>query len=395
MRRLTELVFNRDYVRSEAGSRNGYTTKIHTTIHELNRAQWDQVTGKNSIVRSHAYIAAIEASSINDCEYFYPVVSDTAGRMIGHACVYTITTDFSQLLPKPLQSTCKFVRRLWPRFLFAKITECASPMTPSHGISILENEKSQNIVREIGRAIEQVARSQSSKLVVIRDFLRDERDTYDVLLGDGFNLVSNMPLARIRVRWKTYDEYLSCMRAKYRKDVKRRLLRARRSGQEVCTLTSFADRSEQWVEQSRTVFEKTKGFKREVLTRGYYEYMDRQLGAQSELVAAKRGGCLVAHGMILHDDIDTIATYFGRDRGPASQEWFQLVNEVIRIGIERKSNYVNLGLGSYDAKTNVGADVEPLYVYSKSTVTVVNCLMKLFHGTMEYPIDKVKRVFHE
>ena len=54
-----------------------------------------------------------------------------------------------------------------------------------------------------------------------------------------------------------------------------------------------------------------------------------------------------------------------------------------------------LGLGSYDAKTNVGADVEPLYVYSKSTVTIVNCLMKLFHGTMEYPIDKVKRVFHE
>jgi predicted N-acyltransferase len=392
---LRRKIRNRTGGARQIDSPDGFTTTVYESIHDLDRRQWDQITGANALVRSHDYLAAIEAASINDCKYFYPVVLDKTGALVGHACVYTITTDFSQLLPKHVKSIAYLVRRLWPKFLRFKVTECASPMTASHGISILAGKDSATIIREIGRAIEKIAESQCSNLVVIRDFLTHEREIFDSLLDDDFNVVSNMPLARIRVRWSSYEEYLSSMRSKYRKDVKRRLLRARRAGQEVCTVTSFGDNSKQWVEQSRTVFEKTKGFKREVLGCGYYEHMDRQLGERSVLVAAKRDQRFVAHGMILHDDVDTIATYFGRDRGPASQEWFQLVNEVIRIGIERKSNYVNLGLGSYDAKTNVGADVEPLYVYSKSTIAFVNWLMKLFRGTMEYPIDNAKRVFHE
>jgi len=197
------------------------------------------------------------------------------------------------------------------------------------------------------------------------------------------------------VRWNSYDEYLASMRSRYRKDVKRRLRRARKSGQEVGTLDSFAEQSSLWVTQARTVYENTKGFKREILPRGYYENMDRKLGSRSVLVAAKRDGAVVAHGMVLHDDRDTIATYFGRNPGPASQEWFHLVNEVIRIGIERNSSYINLGLGSYDAKSNVGADVEPLYVYSKSTIIPVNWLMKLLPGTMDCPREDPKRVFHD
>jgi hypothetical protein len=150
-----------------------------------------------------------------------------------------------------------------------------------------------------------------------------------------------------------------------------------------------------WVEQARTVYENTKGFKREILPSGYYENMDRQLGEKSVIVAAERDGRFVAHGMVLHDDSDTIATYFGRNRGPASEEWFHLVNEVIRIGIDRKSTYINLGLGSYDAKSNVGADVEPLFVYSKSVIAPVNWLMRLVPQTMAYPVREPKRVFHD
>lgn len=73
-----------------------------------------------------------------------------------------------------------------------------------------------------------------------------------------------------------------------------------------------------------------------------------------------------------------VAKRGGRDRGPVSQQWFELVSEVIRIGIERKSTYINLRLGAYDAKLSIGADLVPLHVYSKSSVGVINYLMKLF-----------------
>jgi predicted N-acyltransferase len=371
-----------------------YSTKIHESILEIDATAWDSIIGTNALVRSHAYLAAIESSSINDCKHFYPVISNPSGIVVAHASVYTITTDFSQLLPSVLRSVCGIVRRRWVRFLQIKITECASPLSASHGISFSSDDDPVLLIREISMAIEAVAKSENSPLIVIRDFLTSERTRFDSLLTSGYNLVSNMPLARIRIRWRSYDEYLASMRARYRKDVKRRLMSAERRGQKVSTITAFGCDAALWVRQVRTVFEHTKGFKREVISSDYYEHMDRNLGDKSVLVAAMREGRFVAHGMVLHDDTATIATYFGRDPGAANQEWFQLVNEVIRIGIDRKSEFINLGLGSYDAKTNVGADIEPLYVYSKSTVPFVNWLMRVFRGTMEYSMNEKKRVFH-
>ncbi|MGY8796602.1 MAG: hypothetical protein ACKVJN_16040, partial [Woeseiales bacterium] len=119
-------------------------------------------------------------------------------------------------------------------------------------------------------AIEAVAKSENSPLIVIRDFLTSERTRFDSLLTSGYNLVSNMPLARIRIRWRSYDEYLASMRARYRKDVKRRLMSAERRGQKVSTITAFGCDAALWVRQVRTVFEHTKGFKREVISSDYY-----------------------------------------------------------------------------------------------------------------------------
>tara|TARA_Y100000588_G_scaffold348925_1_gene398915 strand:- start:4356 stop:5639 length:1284 start_codon:yes stop_codon:yes gene_type:complete len=372
-----------------------YCTKIYTSIHEIDAGAWDSILGENGLIRSHAYLAAVEAASIEDCKYFYPVITDLNGQIVAHACVYTIVTDFAQLLPNSLTWFSHLARRVWKRFLHVRITECASPLSASHSISIISGTERKSLIRKIGKAVNSIARAQHSSLLVVRDFLTADRNEFDSLLLDGYNLVSNMPLARIRVRWDSYEEYLSSMRSRYRKDVKRRLRTAEKSGQEVRILESFSEQSELWVEQARTVRENTKGFKREILPPGYYQHMDSKLGEKSLLVAAKRDGRIVAHGMVLHDDSDTIATYFGRNRGPASQEWFHLVNEVIRIGIDRKSNYINLGLGSYDAKSNVGADVEPLFVYSKSTITWVNWLMRLIPRTMDFSIKDPKRVFHD
>ncbi len=374
---------------------SNYKVAVYDSIHEIDPQAWDAIVGVNGLVRTHTYLAAVEAASVNDCRYFYPVVMNEDGQIVAHACVYAIATDFVQLLPKPLALVALGVRRVWKRFLHVTITECAAPLSASHSISIIPGQKRKPLIRRIAEAVDSIARSQRSRLVVIRDFLIADRDDFDTLLDNGYNLVSNMPLARIRVRWDSYDDYLASMRSRYRKDLKRRIRKAEGAGQEVRVLQCFGERSELWVEQARTVRDNTKGFKREILPPGYYENMDHKLGSKSVLVAAARNDRIVAHGMVLHDDSDTIATYFGRNRGPASHEWFHLVNEVIRIGIERKSTYINLGLGSYDAKSNVGADVEPLFVYSKSTVAPVNWLMRLFPGTMDFSITEPKRVFHD
>ncbi|MGR8950728.1 MAG: GNAT family N-acetyltransferase [Gammaproteobacteria bacterium] len=371
-----------------------YTTKLFRSISEIPSEKWDAVSGGQELARSHAYLLAVERASVNDAQYFYPVVFDNE-EIVAHCCVYTISTDFRQMLPRFAQSLVTLCRRIFNDFLIIRVTECCSPLVADHSMSTIDDPTRPALIARLGQAIEDLARQENSPLIVIRDFLQEDREIFDVLRQQGFNVVSNMPLARIRVRWDSYDNYLSAMRSRYRKDVKRRLRRAERTGQKVRRIENFGDLASTWVKQAAVVFENTKGFKREQLARSYYENVNSELPQQSELLAIERDGALVAHGMLVNDEKNTTATYFGRDPGKPNSEWFQLMNEVIRIGIDRKSKYINLGLGSYDAKANVGADVEPLFVYSKSRYRLINGLMKLVPRTMDCRSSPTKRVFHD
>lgn len=374
---------------------DGWQVRIFDSIHALPAADWDEIAGPAAAPRSHAYLAAIEASGINDCRYFYPVVYDAAGRVLAQACVYTITTDLTQTLPQRWQPLAAVVRRLWPGFLQVKITECASPLVPGHSISIRPGAPRAALLRRLGRVVADLARREGSRLVVFRDFLDAERGDADALFEEGYNRASNMPLARIRVRWNTYEEYLDAMRSRYRKDLKRRLERVERGGQRALRLLRFAEQAALWAEQVATMYDRSKSFKRERIGARYYEEIERIPADNRMVLAAERDGHLVAHGLVLFDAEHTVATYFGRDAGPPGNEWFHLLNEVIRLGIERGSRYICLGLGSYDAKSLVGADFEPLHCYARSTLSWVNWLMRRVPDRMARPEVRARRIFRD
>ncbi len=305
----------------------GWRVRIHDSINDIEPAAWDGIVGDAAAPRSHAYLRAIEASGINDCRFFFPVVYDAAGRVLAHACVYIITTDLSQTLPARLQRMAAAVKRLWRGFLEVRITECASPLVPGHSISVRSGAPRAALMRELGRVVADIARRQRSRLVVFRDFTDEERADADALVAVGYNRASNMPLARIRVRWRSYDEYLDAMRSRYRKDLKRRLERVQRTGQRALRLTQFADRAGLWAEQVATMYDRSKSFKRERISARYYTEIERIPAGNRMVVAAERDGHAVAHGLVLFDAEHTIATYFGRDAGPPGNEWFHLLNE--------------------------------------------------------------------
>ena len=390
---LPAAVFTAGRGTEQAATR--YRTVVVTAIRDIDAARWDELSGASAVVRSHAYLDAVEQSGINDCRYYYPVVYNQHDEIVAHACVYTISTDFSQLLPARLQRWVAGLRRVWPRFMSARITECASPLVAGHGISIRAGEDRPALLRELESAVNAIARSTMSGLIVIRDFLNVERDGADELLRQGYALRMNMPLARIRVRWASYEDYLASMRARYRKDVKRRLQRATANGQQVMRLSAFGEHAETWAAQAQLVLARAQRFKRERLGPAYYANMDRKLGVHSLMLVACRDERMVAHGMVLTDNENTIATFFGREAGRPSAEWFSLMNEVIKLGIERQSRYIHLGLGSYDAKVLVGADVEPLYLYCRTRFAPLNWLIRLVPELMGPRGKPRKRIFHD
>ncbi len=372
-----------------------YRTMILTSVTDIDPQRWDRLVGPAAITRSHAYLSAVEAAAIPECRYFYPVVFNARNEIVAHACVYTIGTDFAQLLPRALQRLVEVARRIRPTLLKARITECASPLVAGHSLSVAIDAPRARLIARLVDATADIAWDEGSSLVVIRDFLPEETDVVEALQERGFNCVANMPLARIRVRWNSHEEYLAAMKPRYRKDVVRRLRRAREPGLTVRRIEQFGDAAQTWLRQVLVVQQAGSRFKREVLTEEYYRQMDRRLGRDSCLLVAERDGEAVAHGMVITDRDNTVATFFGREAGKPGREWFLLVDEVIRAGIERRSRHIHLGLGSYEAKALVGAESLPLTILCRSRYRLVNWLMRRIPGIVNRSARPAPEIFRD
>ncbi|MGH8597631.1 MAG: hypothetical protein ACREXT_13315, partial [Gammaproteobacteria bacterium] len=153
---------------SPAAASHGQALRIRIlqSIHEIDAARWNALCGRNALPRSHAYLAAVEASGISDCRFYYPIIFNADNTILAHACVYTITTDFAQLLPRLAQSAVRGIRRWWPRFLFARITECASPLMIGHSISMRPGEDNDRLLHELADTVASIARAERSAILV-------------------------------------------------------------------------------------------------------------------------------------------------------------------------------------------------------------------------------------
>ena len=384
-----------DWQTSEGGveTRSDLEVRIFSSIESITPGEWDSLCGEHAVTRSHDYLRAVEAARIEGITHYYLRVYDASGNAIAQAPAYVVVTDFGQLMPRFLIPALTRIRAWWPSLLTARITECATPLFAGLALSPNEAVARPAVIAALERAMNTIAKSENSRLLVFRDFFAHERDTLDLLKGVGYKCVNNLPLARIRVQWGTYQDYLDSMRSRYRKDLRRRFRKAERLGQTVKVVENFAGDAEQWSRQAEVIYCQAAGFKREAVNAEYYRQMNTCLGDNSKLLVVECEGKAMAHGMVIFDGENAVATFFGREAGPANGEWFLLMNEVVRMGIERRCRFINLGLGSYDAKSLVGAEEEPLYVFTRCTQPLLNGLIRLIADVMKRPPPTRNRPF--
>jgi len=369
-----------------------FTVEILDSLASITASEWDAV-GAGAVERSHAYLSAVLASDVPGCRFFFVVVRDHRGRLVARACAYTVTTDIAQLLPAPLRRLVALVRRAWPGLLALRSLECAAPLVAGHALAIAGHAPRARLLDLVAGALDDLARREACPLTVVHAFVEEERAEFDHLATRGYRLVRNLPLARLHLRWPDHAHYVAAMRPRYRADHRRRLRRATAAGQSVRRLAHFAELAALCARQAANVQEGAEGFKRERCGEAYYRTLDTALGEDSVLLVVERDGQVVAHGLVLLAPDCLVATFFGREAGPPRHEWFQLMDEVVHLAFERGVRTVNLGRGSYDAKSLVGADIEPLYCYARANRAPLGWLMRLKPGISDSHLLVSGRIF--
>ncbi len=190
-------------------------TKVLTSINDIPAEQWNSIVGRNRLICRHEYLRAVEASQINDCRFFYPVVYD-GKDIVAHACLYFISTELDALAKGGGRAAVGCVRKLWKQFLVLRTIECGSPVSLGSAISFRDGVDHVSALQSIVREAECLARQMKCNTVLFRDFYDSDVASYDSLSNQGYSRLQNLPCTRLRVRWDSFEDYLAAMRSRYR-----------------------------------------------------------------------------------------------------------------------------------------------------------------------------------
>lgn len=368
------------------------------SINAIDPVVWNSIVPRCRLICRHEYLRAVESSKINDCRYFYPVVYDDSGRVIAHACFYTISTELDSFAQGVVKQAICQIRRLWRSFLILRSVECGTPVALGNTISFIDGCDHQAVLGLLVMEIEAIARLNGVSVLLFRDFFESEKAEYDSLISRGFSVVPNLPTTRLEIKWSSFDQYLGHMRRKYRRRIQEamRLLDCPEVSVEV--VQDYGQYAETLVTLWRNVFDRAKEYKREVLTADMFRSLAANLPGDSSVLLVKINGNPVAFALLLYDGDTLVPLFCGLDYSHNERYalYMSLMNLEVRHAIDKGMKHVDFGITTLLPKQELGAEVLDLCMYMKHLNPLMNRIVPgAFRHMTPVPMKANLRVFKE
>lgn len=357
--------------------------KIYRSISEIDRTKWDAIVPKDRIICSHKYVELIEKAGVNEGRRYYVVVYDGA-EIVAHTFAYLMNTELDLLAQGPLKKAINLVRRVRKDFFVLRYLECGSPAEVGNVMSVKGDADRAKAMRMLCNGIEGLAKELGVKFLVLRDFYNEEAEFHDTLKKFGYIKAHNLPKAEIRIKWKTFDEYLSSMRSSYRCKITKSMKKCSDANVKIRVLREFSSNARELKRLYDNTSGRAKEIKREPFTEAFFQNLDKYLGDRSILVLAEKDSRPIGFMLLLINHKELIPTVIGLDYD-CHQEcctYFNLFYKTIELAIEMKMDRIDMGITTLDPKRDMGSDVVALNMYMKHYNPV-------FHKTIPVLFDMI------
>lgn len=357
--------------------------RIFETTGEISAQDWNRIVARNHITCRHEFLQAVEQSRINDCEYRYVVVEDDRGIAACAACC-VVSTELDTFARGFVKTVIGFVKRLKPNIATMGTVECGCPVALGNTISIRKGVDCAEVIRITDELITQVACEFGVKTIVWRDFGCDQLSDFDELLKKGYRRVMNLPEMWLRLRWRTFDEYLDAMRSKFRSNVLAQQRRFASFGGKVDVIVDYGGLEKTFAGLWRNVYDRAREYRREVLLPEFFANMRKSLGPRVAAIVGRIDARIVGFLFVVRDEETLITLFSGLDYeiNRASGVYFNLFYKAIECGIQDGMRGINLGLTTVAPKLDLGAEVVPLYMYMKSNLPLIGPVVPRLFAAM-------------
>jgi predicted N-acyltransferase len=376
-----------------AGSLVGETVD---SLSSLAPEEWDAIDGSVSAALSHGYLTAWEQAELSGLRS-RPVIVRTRDRESHVAACpgYFYDLDLVGVRFPRGEEILRGVRRLFPALLYARTYELGSPTPLTRPFLIGDDVLRARAVEALVSAAVEEGRRRKASFLLLQNFTARGGPVAADLKRLGFVPVPIMPTAVVDLPYASFEDYLGAMRAQYRRRARQAFKRS--DGLRVESHERFDELAEELARLWRLIYNRAREVKREILTPAYFEAVSA-LPESNVLVLRRPDESVAAFALLLLDGpwLSFLQCGFEAEEARLKGIYFRLLYEIIRFGIERGFQQVDLGITTLDPKLDVGGVPVPLFAWLRHRNAMIQRLLQALADRLMTPASVESRhVFKE
>jgi predicted N-acyltransferase len=363
---------------------NQYSAKAFNTVDAIPALDWKSLNIHNNTYFSPDFLRTFETSNPK-IAFKYIVIYDKLNA-VGLANIQIISLSIDAILKNiKISNTAKRIFRFFLCNYPLKIMFCGNVfLSGEHGIILNQDIDKKKAFLVISKAIKKLSSLKKNRplhAVFVKDFYQESLHITDHLLDYNYMKMPVEPnmIFKLNSNWKTFEDYTDDLKSKYRVKVNK----ADKTSSGLTAKLFNEDDFKVYKEELQQLYENTisnADFNAQVLDLNTYIKL-RALYKDNFIVKAyfyedKLVGFLSALDNNNHLDAHFIGLDYELNKTYAIYP--RILNDYVRLGIERQVSQINFGRTASEIKSTIGATPENLVCYTRHRHNVINKILKPF-----------------
>ncbi len=358
--------------------------KVINTLKDISKSEWDSIIDKNNVQMSYGYLKTIEESSIGDYKYFYIVIYNLDEVIATLPIFLTNSFCLDTPLVGKLKEKSEIIRKYFPCFLHQRVLFCGCGIAEYNDINVKEGIDKSEVTRLILQEVNDISRKEKVKFTIYKDFLRVSNETHKQLIIDDYFEVYSLPTTCLEISWESFDEYLVCLKKKYRHNIKNKINASCKCGNiEYEVVEDFSHLTEELHRLYENTYKKAH-VKFEKLDKNFIANLNNNMGSSTSVILAKLEGRIVGFMLLVNSEESCINVRMGLDYECAYdfQLYYMLLYQNIIYAISNKKKKLYLSQTTYRPKLEIGAELVALKGYVKHRNPLLNKIFKFLFSKL-------------
>ena len=326
--------------------------------------------------KDHRFYEIIEQTLDSGFEHHYFVLEDDVGVVRGIQPVFFVRQNLVEGVPA-LRSSVDAVRRALPQFLTMRILMVGCAAGEGH-LGLCSAGDEEWVARALHATLGIYARRSKAPLVVLKDFSGAYRTALHTFATNGYTRVPSMPMTRLALRYRDFEDYLNSLGKATRKDLRRKFRRTEKAAPiELEVTTDIAPHVDEIYPLYLQVHERS-ALKFERLTKQYFRTLGERMPDKVRFFIWRQETRIVAFSLALVHEGTIYDDYLGLDYRLALDLhlYFYTLRDIIRWSIAQGLHTYCSSPLNYQPKLHLGCDLMPLDLYVMHTSPLLNPIFR-------------------